>query len=84
LRDSHYSGAQDLGHGEDYVYPHSSEAGWVEQQYLPDDITGHRYYSPSLHGFEAEIVQRLADQQGAADSRRDPMTSDEGAKDQKT
>ena len=29
LRDSHYTGAQDLGHGEGYRYPHSSESGWV-------------------------------------------------------
>ena len=83
LRDSHYTGAQDLGHGEDYLYPHNSESGWVEQQYLPDDITGRRYYSPSSHGFEADIVQRLADLRGATEPRKNTTTSDDEAKDQK-
>ena len=83
LRDSHYTGAQDLGHGEGYLYPHSSESVWVEQQYLPDDITGHRYYSPSSHGFEADIVQRLADLRGAIEPRNNTTTSDDEAKDQK-
>ena len=82
LRDSHYSGAQDLGHGEGYLYPHSSESGWVEQQYLPDDIAGQRYYSPSLHGFEAEIVQRLADRGRAVEPWHGAGTSDDEVKGQ--
>ena len=55
LRDGHYSGAQDLGHGAGYVYPHGNEEGWVDQQYLPDEITHERYYSPTRHGHEAEL-----------------------------
>src|SRR6516225_4884976 len=31
LRDSHYKGAQELGHGEDYRYSHDFEGGWVDQ-----------------------------------------------------
>ena len=55
LRDGHYSGAQELGHGAGYVYPHGNEEGWVDQQYLPDEITNERYYSPTQHGHEAEL-----------------------------
>ncbi len=30
---------------EGYKYPHSYEGHWVEQQYLPDDLVGAKYYS---------------------------------------
>ena len=35
LRDAHYKGAQSLGHGVGYEYPHDHPEGWVDQQYLP-------------------------------------------------
>lgn len=38
LRVGSYSGAQDLGHGIGYKYPHNYENHYVEQQYLPDEI----------------------------------------------
>ena len=50
LRDAHYPGAAKLGHGLDYKYPHNYPGGWVEQQYLPDELVGTRYYIPSGHG----------------------------------
>ena len=58
LRDGHYSGARDLGHGDGYVYPHGTEEGWVDQQYLPDEISDERYYSPSQNGYEAQLTER--------------------------
>jgi putative ATPase len=61
LRDAHYRGAASLGHGEGYDYPHDHPEGWVEQQYLPDELRGRVYYEPSLHGFEKEIRARMAD-----------------------
>ena len=50
LRDAHYPGAKALGHGLTYKYPHSFPGGWVEQQYLPDELLGTKYYIPSGHG----------------------------------
>jgi putative ATPase len=44
LRDASYRGAKDLGHGQGYRYPHSY-GGWVEQQYLPEKLSGRRYYT---------------------------------------
>ena len=44
LRDAHYGGAQKLGHGTDYRYPHSYPNHYVPQQYLPDDLVGTVYY----------------------------------------
>ena len=46
LRDAHYPGAARLGHGEGYRYPHSEPGGWVEQEYRPPEVAGHRYYEP--------------------------------------
>lgn len=50
LRDAHYPGAKALGHGLEYKYPHSYPGGWVEQQYLPDELKNMRYYVPSGNG----------------------------------
>ena len=49
LRDAHYPGAKELGHGIDYKYPHSY-GGWVQQQYLTDELVGVKYYVPSGNG----------------------------------
>ena len=64
LRDGHYDGAGDFGHGVGYFYPHDDQRGWVEQQYLPDarpgspEIRGD-YYQPSKHGSEQGIAERM-------------------------
>lgn len=59
LRDGHYAGAEKLGHGAGYDYPHDHAGGWVAQKYLPDEIRDRRYYDPSDHGFEQEIRTRM-------------------------
>ena len=56
LRDAHYQGAKSLGHGSGYDYPHDHADGWVDQQYLPDELAGQRYYRPGSHGREAALV----------------------------
>jgi putative ATPase len=59
LRDAHYQGASQLGHGTEYRYPHDDPSGWVDQQYLPDPLVGTRYYEPSAHGHEADIAAAM-------------------------
>lgn len=59
LRDSHYQGAKALGHGQGYRLPHDSPTGWVEQQYLPSEIVGVRFYEPTSNGHEGRIAERL-------------------------
>ncbi len=44
LKDAHYQGAAELGHGLGYKYPHDYPMHQVKQQYLPDDLVGTRYY----------------------------------------
>ncbi|MFP5520886.1 replication-associated recombination protein A [Peptococcus simiae] len=46
LRDAHYKGAKDLGHGKGYRYPHDYPGHYVDQDYLPDNLRGTIYYSP--------------------------------------
>jgi len=44
LKDSHYAGSKKLEHGVGYLYPHSYEKHYVNQQYLPDNIKDRVYY----------------------------------------
>ncbi|MBP2435526.1 replication-associated recombination protein A [Microbacterium amylolyticum] len=59
LRDAHYAGAQRLGHGKGYRYPHDDDRGVVTQQYLPDELQGRRYYEPTNHGNERALSDSL-------------------------
>lgn len=57
LRDGHYQGAERLGHGKGYQYPHDHSGGWVDQDYLGSQKT---YYEPVDRGRESIFRQRLA------------------------
>ncbi len=56
LRDTHYKGAEQFGHGAGYQYSHDFAGAWSEQEYLPEE---RRYYEPTDRGCEAEIRARL-------------------------
>lgn len=60
LRDSHYPGAQKLGHGQGYKYSHDYPHGVVAQQYAPDSVVGKDYYVPTANGAEKELSDRVA------------------------
>ena len=55
LQDKHYKGAEKLGHGLGYKYAHDYPNHYVEQQYLPDGLTGRKFYRPSENGYEKQI-----------------------------
>jgi putative ATPase len=59
LRDRHYSGAAEMGHGDGYKYAHDYKYNYVKQQYLPDELVGKRYYNPTTNGYENKIINRL-------------------------
>ena len=59
LRDAHYAGAQKLGHGKRYRYPHDTAEGVVTQQYPPDELVGRDYYQPADRGAERYLAERL-------------------------
>lgn len=59
LRDAHYPGAKQLGHGTGYRYAHDAPHGVAAQQYLPDTLVGSRYYTPTDRGYERQVSDRL-------------------------
>lgn len=62
LRDANYKGEGDKPIG--YKYPHDF-GGWVEQQYLPDELKDAQFYKPSDIGFEKEIKRRQSERKGS-------------------
>ena len=46
IQDAHYQGAQKLGRGTNYQYPHNYPNHWVKQQYLPDTLKHTQYFHP--------------------------------------
>jgi putative ATPase len=64
LRDSHYRGAQALGHGKGYVYPHDVPQGWVPQDHMPAEVAGEQFYRPSAHGAEPDLFAALQARRG--------------------
>lgn len=60
LRDSHYAGAEKLGHGNTYQYPHDFPGHFVKQNYWPDAVRSQEFYQPGDLGFEQRIAARLS------------------------
>ncbi|MHB2027255.1 MAG: replication-associated recombination protein A [Acidimicrobiales bacterium] len=56
LRDAHYRGAAQIGHGEGYRYPHDAPGAWVKQQYLPDALADSTFYEPTTYADEYQLV----------------------------
>lgn len=54
LQDAHYKAHEKLGHGVGYEYSHAYPRHWCEQQYLPDELIGTRFYEPGDEGVEAQ------------------------------
>ena len=59
LKDAHYGGAKELGHGLTYKYAHDFPGHYVKQQYLPDELVGKIYYEPTENGVEKRIGEHL-------------------------
>ncbi len=74
LKDAHYSGADRLGRGVGYRYPHSYPGGWVKQDYLPEPRS---YYNPGGRGAERELARRLQQRGSGAEERPAAADSDE-------
>ena len=60
LQDAHYKGAAKLGHGTGYLYSHDYPNHYVEQQYLPYELSGREFYQPSGNGYEVKIREHMA------------------------
>lgn len=59
LQDAHYGGHEKLGRGIGYKYAHDYPNHYVEQQYLPSEILGTRFYELSDMGYEKELKNHM-------------------------
>ncbi|MFN3420127.1 MAG: replication-associated recombination protein A, partial [Armatimonadota bacterium] len=71
LRDASYKGAQRLGHGAGYLYPHDFPDHYVLQEYLPPTVKGLPFYEPTEQGREKLIAERLKSLRNRLASKRD-------------
>jgi putative ATPase len=53
------------GYGKGYLYPHNYPEAWVEQEYLPEELAGRRFYFPKKLGAEGRFTRRRAQASGA-------------------
>lgn len=51
---------KELGYGDAYKYAHDHEGNFVEMEFLPEEISGHRFYSPGNNKRELELRKYLA------------------------
>lgn len=61
LRDAHYGGAKQLGHGVGYRYAQDYPNGYVQQQYLPDNLVDETIYTPLDRGCERVFIEQWKD-----------------------
>ena len=59
LRNAAAKGMSELGYGKGYKYAHDFPGNIVEQQYLPDEMVGTKYYNPGKNGYEQRIKEWL-------------------------
>ena len=58
LRSSNYPGADKLGNGKGYLYPHDDPKAVSAQRYLSDELISRHYYNPKEIGAERELFER--------------------------
>ena len=51
---------KELDYGKDYKYAHDFEGHFVEQEFMPAGLEGHRFYDPADNPKEAELARRMA------------------------
>ena len=57
LRNASTQLQKEWGYGKEYKYPNNYPEGWVEQDYLPAELVGRRFYQPRDMGDEARLSQ---------------------------
>ncbi len=50
---------KDIGYGKDYQYSHAYEGNFKEQEYLPDELSGTKFYNPGNNARENELRKHL-------------------------
>ena len=50
---------KEMGYGAGYRYAHDEEGRIADQQHLPDELVGKRFYEPTERGYEKTIKERM-------------------------
>ncbi|MBU8882959.1 replication-associated recombination protein A [Kaistella sp. DKR-2] len=50
---------KDLNYGKDYDYAHSHEGNFVDLEFLPEEISGTKFYEPGNNSTENKIAEQL-------------------------
>jgi len=67
LQDAHYKGSKKMGHGVGYLYTHDYPNHYVEQQYMPSELLGRKFYHPTDNGYEKNIQEYFREIHGEKD-----------------
>lgn len=59
LRNAPTSLMRDIGYGKDYQYAHDHDGGFVNLEYLPDELSGTTFFQPKQMGSELKITQAM-------------------------
>jgi len=59
LRNAPTSLMKELGYSKDYKYAHDFEGNFVDQEFLPEEISGTKFYEPGDNSKEAPIRERM-------------------------
>jgi putative ATPase len=60
LRNSPTKLMKDLGYAKDYQYPHTHDQSFVDEEYLPKEISGKTLWDPNNNPKEAELKKRMS------------------------
>lgn len=55
---------EELGYGKGYKYAHDYEGGFTEQEFLPKELSGHKFYDPGATPREEELRRYLKSKWG--------------------
>ncbi len=50
---------KEIGYGKEYKYAHNYDGNFVQDNYLPDEISDKQFYFPSSNGQEKKLLERL-------------------------
>jgi putative ATPase len=76
LRNASTKLQQEWGYGKGYKYPHAYPDSWIDQEYLPAELSVRRFYQPKNQGEEPRLQNWLSTKKRTKRSRKTPGTDD--------
>jgi putative ATPase len=76
LRNASTKLQQEWGYGKGYKYPHAYPDSWIDQEYLPAELSVRRFYHPKNQGEEPRLQTWLQAKKRIKPSRKTPGSND--------